>query len=314
MRVVENFVTCALVLFIAVFAAAPPTEAQPLVDPRRTEFTPSADHNATDTSGTALVDNYTLQVFIAGTSTVVQTVNLGKPNPDPDGLIRVDFVALLPSPLQTNVIYEARVSANGRGGSATSTPSNTFSFSPPCTIPTLNPTSQSVAASGGSGTIAVTVGTGCAWTVTSNAAWLTITTGSSGIGSGSVTFSASANTATTPRTGALTIGGVTFTVTQTAAPCTFSPTPATISAPPAGGTGTINVSAQSGCAWSAASGAAWVTVTGSGSGAGSASYTVEANTTGATRTASITIGDVPVTITQPPLTPPLAPTNVRIIK
>jgi hypothetical protein len=61
----------------------------------------------------------------------------------------------------------------------------------------------------------VTAGTGCAWTASSNAPWLTITSGATGTGNGPVGFSAAAN-AGGSRTGTLTIAGQTFTVTQAA--------------------------------------------------------------------------------------------------
>jgi hypothetical protein len=313
MRVVENSVVCTLAVFTLLLVGAPAAQAQLVIDPRRSEFAPSADHNATASNGTPIVQSYTLRIFVAGNSTPVQTVNLGKPNPAPDGLIRIDFVPLLSSPLQTNVTYEARVSANGPGGSATSTVSNTFSFSAPCT-PTISPISQSVTAAGGTGSVTVTAGAGCAWTATSNASWLTVTSGAPGTGAGAVTFRAAANTATTSRTGTLTIAGATFTVTQAAATCSFTVAPLAVSAPLGGGNGTITVTTVAGCAWSSSSGASWVTVSGSGSGSGAASYNVAANTTGAARSTSITVAGRTVTITQPALTLPAAPINVRIIR
>jgi hypothetical protein len=48
----------------------------------------------------------------------------------------------------------------------------------------------------------------------SNYSWITITSGSSGTGSGTVTYSVVANTTGSTRTGTMTIGGQTFTVTQ----------------------------------------------------------------------------------------------------
>ena len=52
---------------------------------------------------------------------------------------------------------------------------------------------------------------GCAWTgASNNTSWLTVTSGASGSGAGTVAFSASANPNTTARTGTLTIGGQTF--------------------------------------------------------------------------------------------------------
>lgn len=53
----------------------------------------------------------------------------------------------------------------------------------------------------------------CSWTATSNDSWITSTSGSSGTGSGIVSYSVAANSGTA-RTGTLTIGGQTFTVTQ----------------------------------------------------------------------------------------------------
>ena len=54
----------------------------------------------------------------------------------------------------------------------------------------------------------------------SNASWMTVTSGASGSGPGTVAFSVAANTGAA-RTGTLTIAGQTFTVTQ-AAPCTYA--------------------------------------------------------------------------------------------
>ena len=68
-------------------------------------------------------------------------------------------------------------------------------------------------------------GTGCAWTATSNATWLTVSGGASGIGNGTVTFNATTNTSTAQRTGTLTVAGQTVTVTQSGSSCTFTISP-----------------------------------------------------------------------------------------
>jgi|GEM_PF-3188600 len=81
-----------------------------------------------------------------------------------------------------------------------------------CTY-TITPTSASVGASGGSGTVTVTAGSGCSWTAVSNAAWITVTSGASGSGNGAVGYSVAANSGSA-RTGTITIAGQTFTVTQ----------------------------------------------------------------------------------------------------
>src|SRR3954470_1266327 len=133
-----------LMALLLLLAIAPAVSAQSITDARRVEFTPSADHNATDpTTGVALVTNYSLDVFVAGGATPVSSANLGKPTPATDGMIRLDFVALLTTPLTNGVVYEAVVSAVGPGGTATSTRSNTFAFSLPCT-PAISPTSSNL--------------------------------------------------------------------------------------------------------------------------------------------------------------------------
>jgi hypothetical protein len=81
---------------------------------------------------------------------------------------------------------------------------------------TLNPASAPVRAAGGSGTVSMTptIPAGCSWSATSNTSWLTITGGYGGEDSGTVIYSAAANTTPLQQTGTLTIAGQTFTVTQ----------------------------------------------------------------------------------------------------
>jgi len=82
-----------------------------------------------------------------------------------------------------------------------------------CTY-TISPTSQSFDSSGGSGSVTVTTQNGCTWSATSNASWITITSGSSGTGNGTVNYTVSSNSTTSQRTGTMTVAGQTFTVTQ----------------------------------------------------------------------------------------------------
>jgi hypothetical protein len=84
----------------------------------------------------------------------------------------------------------------------------------PCTY-AISPTSQSFEKSMGTGgPISVTTQPGCTWTAVSNANWITVTSGSSGTGSGNVTYAVGANTTGSDRTGTLTIARQTLTVTQ----------------------------------------------------------------------------------------------------
>ncbi len=73
-------------------------------------------------------------------------------------------------------------------------------------------------ASGGNFTINVTTGSGCAWSATSSASWITFPGSSSGSGNGSVGIAVAANSVGF-LAGTVTIGGQTFNVTQTASAC-----------------------------------------------------------------------------------------------
>lgn len=177
-----------------------------------------------------------------------------------------------------------------------------LSSPPPACAISLQPTSASVPAAGGTGTVAVTAAAGCAWTVSALASWITLTTPPSGSGNGSVGFSVAANTATTARSGTLNIGGQTFTVNQAAAAqtCTVSINPTSQSVPAAGTTGlSVTVTAPSGCSRPATSNATWITVTAgaTGSGNGTVTLNVAANT-GAARTGTVTIGGQTFTVNQ----------------
>lgn len=79
----------------------------------------------------------------------------------------------------------------------------------------LNPTTMSIGNAGGIGTVALTESpAGTSWQATSNASWITITSGASGTSSATVAYSIAANTTAASRTGTLTIAGQTFTIQQ----------------------------------------------------------------------------------------------------
>ncbi len=89
----------------------------------------------------------------------------------------------------------------------------TISILAACTY-NLTPSTYSTAATAGSSTFTVNTATGCAWTATSNAAWVTISSGASASGSGTVTFQVAANSGAL-RTATITVtGGNTFTINQ----------------------------------------------------------------------------------------------------
>ena len=166
-----------------------------------------------------------------------------------------------------------------------------------CTF-NISPTGQTFPGAGGAGTIAVTSSGGCTWTATSPAPWITINSaGSSGSGPGSVEFSVAPNPGIA-RTGTIAVAGQTFTVEQ-ASGCAFTIAPGGQAFDVAGGSGTIAITTNDGCTWSASSPEAWVTFTSpaNGSGSGSVTFAVESNT-GASRVITLTIAGQPFTVTQ----------------
>jgi pseudomonalisin len=70
---------------------------------------------------------------------------------------------------------------------------------------------------GASGSVAVSTASGCQWTASSTAPWLTVSSGSTGNGNGTVSFFAATNTIATSRSAVLTVAGYAIQVTEAAA-------------------------------------------------------------------------------------------------
>jgi hypothetical protein len=273
---------------------------QPVVDPRIAEFNPSPDHSAVE-DGVPIVSRYELEITVAGSTTpLIRVLQLGKPNPDTDGVIRVNIETLLTPPLQVGVTYEGRVAAVGPGGRGLSAPSNTFVFETGTCGYDVTPNTRAMPVGGGNSTFSVATASTCAWTAVSQSSWITVTSGPGGTGNGTVSFTAAANTGGA-RTGTILIAGENVTVTQPAvATCTYDVTPNSRAMPVGGGNSTFSVTTTSGCTWTAVSQSAWITVTSgsSGSGNGSVGFSAAANT-GPARSGSILIAGETVSVTQP---------------
>lgn len=106
-----------------------------------------------------------------------------------------------------------------------------------CTF-TLGGSSASIPATGGFGGTSMTTGTGCVWSAqpTASAPWLTIALGSFAVGPGSVTYSATSNLSTSPRTAVIMAGGQSLTLTQAGAVTSAMQTKLAIYRPGAYGT------------------------------------------------------------------------------
>lgn len=90
-----------------------------------------------------------------------------------------------------------------------------------------------------------------------------------------------------------------YTLRYTGSACSYSISPGSQSLGYAGGSGSVSVATQSGCAWTAASNApSWITTSASGTGNGTATFSVAANTGAKTRTGTLTIAGRTHTVTQ----------------
>jgi hypothetical protein len=164
----------------------------------------------------------------------------------------------------------------------------------------IAPQGVTVPAGGATQTVNVVASTGCPWAATSNASFLSITSGASGNGSGSVSYQVTANSGPT-RSGTLTIAGQTFTVTETG---TTSPTlnlsrsslnfgySASLVTSPQ--TITITFTGGSSVAWTVSSNQPNITVApGSGSGNGTFQVTASAGASGTITVTAAGAGNSP---------------------
>jgi hypothetical protein len=188
-----------------------------------------------------------------------------------------------------------------------------FTYSGGCQE-TLNQSSVSVGASGGSQTVGITAPSNCPWFAYSQSSAIGITSAASGSGPGSVTFTVQANTGVA-RLLTLQIAGLTFTVEQAGSSgCTYTLSPTNASISLTGGSGSFTVTpSASGCSWSVANGLPWLTITSSsgtnGSGTGTVNYSVASSAAARIGTIAIAGGTslapptVEFTVTQPPAHP-----------
>jgi hypothetical protein len=170
----------------------------------------------------------------------------------------------------------------------------TVNQGPGCTY-AISPESQTVAAAGGPGTVNVTTETGCAWSATSHADWISIVGNSTGSGNGTLNFTVAALVGST-RTGTMTIAGRTFTVQQ-ADGCTLTLVPETANAPEQGASRSFNVQTGAGCGWTAASNAPWITISAPASGTGNGTVQLQiASHSGEQRNGTVTVSSSTPTI------------------
>jgi pimeloyl-ACP methyl ester carboxylesterase len=144
-----------------------------------------------------------------------------------------------------------------------------------------------------SGSFNLLTGAGCQWSATSNAPWLSVTSGINGISGGAIDYSVLANLSAVPRQGAIQAGnGLSSTVLNfyQAGVCTYTLSPGPeIASPASGETSSITVNTEMNCPWTVSTTTSWLSIVANPSGLGTGSFTFAAtpNTTNGDRQGSI---------------------------
>jgi hypothetical protein len=176
---------------------------------------------------------------------------------------------------------------------------------------------------GGAGSVNVDLSRECAWSASSQAPWIEITSPREGQGEATVNFRVVPNGDPVTRRASIAVNDARLDLSQDAAPCGFNVggVPPTIAAE--GGQVGVPVETHSACRWNATSESPFASVApASGSGSGTVQVTVASNT-GALRTIAVVIAGERRTVTQaapapapapapnpaPPPNPPAPPPN-----
>ena len=177
----------------------------------------------------------------------------------------------------------------------------------------LSPTNRSHGPGANANTLTMIVSNPCPWSVTTTNNWLTILSGSNGIGSNIISYAVAANPSTLERIGSIFGEGSTCVITQRGVICTFSLSPGGRSHGFSATNATIALTAPGACAWTVVNTNPWVTITSATSGAGNAAvaYSITSHTGLVIRAGNIQIADQFFALSQSPASCnyKLSPTN-----
>jgi hypothetical protein len=189
--------------------------------------------------------------------------------------MHVDSAANAVGPGTVTVSVTANTETTPRTGTlavAGQTVAVTQDGAPACSV-TLAPASASFSKDAASGSFTVAAPAACGWHATSGDAWIAITSGADGTGSGMVAYAIPRNTAVEARSGAVHVADAVFSISQAGDPpapaCEFRVEPVQINAcmsvPYELST---LVMTQASCAWTAASDTPWIAIVGGASRSG----------------------------------------------
>jgi hypothetical protein len=168
-----------------------------------------------------------------------------------------------------------------------------------CQISATN-TPASFSAAGGAGAVTIATARDCTWSVAAETPWVTINGDRTGQGDATVSYSVATNPLPAGRSGTIAVGSEHVQLSQAAAPCRYSLDRARDAVPADGGELSVNVTTLTGCAWTAASSANWITVVSgqTASSSGTVHLSVAPNSAAA-RSGQVTIGDQAYVVDQP---------------
>ena len=203
------------------------------------------------------------------------------------------------------ISYSVAANVGGSARTGTITVSGqTFTvnqFAATCSF-ALSPSTLEFTAAGGSAAVSVFApASTCTWTGTPGDAAITLSPGSNTAPS-QVTVTLAANPNTVSRSVTATIGGQTLTLNQAGKNCTVTLASLGATIPASGGPGSVDITTQAGCTYSTVTGPNWISITSGGKGAapgGTLFYSVDANSTTASRTGAMNIGGQAFQVTQP---------------
>jgi len=166
----------------------------------------------------------------------------------------------------------------------------------PCTY-SITPTDYDAGPGPDTITIDVTAGAGCAWSTRTDANWVTVDTGSTGSGNGTVRLLVQANNGG-ERSTTVIIADQSFALHQEGA-CSYKIKPTSYHARRGPDDVKIDVTTKAGCTWTATSTVNWVTVAegATGTGKGTVRLLIQAND-GPARSVVLTIAGQPFELRQ----------------
>ena len=156
----------------------------------------------------------------------------------------------------------------------------TFSVTQTGTDVIITPTMQKLGSDVETFEVSVAALAETAWIVTPNASWISVVDSGYGYGNSTLLVAVGANPSILPRTGTVSIGSKTLTVTQTGTTnVSLSITPMEATASPVGAYGNVAVFSTPDAPWMAESRSSWITISdgATGAGNGNTKYVVAAN-------------------------------------